>query len=64
MSAREKFDLVATLNDDCDRLAAAGVRRRHPHATDEEIRLRVTALRLGRDTMIAAYDWDPDLHGW
>jgi hypothetical protein len=34
----------------------------YPGADDREVFLRVAARRLGRDLMIAAYGWDPDLH--
>lgn len=64
MSAKERFDLVAALNDSCEQMAAAGVRLRYPDADADEVRLRVLALRLGRDLMVAAYGWDPDLEGW
>jgi hypothetical protein len=40
------------------------VRLRHPDAGPDEVRLRALALRLGRDLMIAAYGWDPDIEGW
>lgn len=64
MSAKERFDLVAALNDSCEQMAAAGVRLRHPEADDDEVRLRVLDLRLGRDLMAEVYGWDPDLEGW
>jgi hypothetical protein len=64
MSFRERFDLVAGLNDSCEQLAAAGVRARYPAATDEEVRRRVLALRLGRDLMVRVYGWDPHVEGW
>lgn len=64
MSARDRFDTVAALNDSCERMAEAGVRLRHPSAGDDEVRLRVLALRLGRDLMVDAYGWDPLVEGW
>jgi hypothetical protein len=42
----------------------AGVRLRHPDASDDEVRLRVLALRLGRDLMLEVYGWDPSIEGW
>ncbi|MBI2921077.1 MAG: hypothetical protein HYY18_08340 [Planctomycetes bacterium] len=41
-------------------LAFAGLRRRRPELTDDQIRLRLTARRLGRELTMAACDWDPD----
>ena len=42
-------------------LQEANVRSMYPGADDREVFLRVAARRLGRDLMIAAYGWDPDL---
>ena len=42
--------------------ARAGVRLRYPGITEREVFLRAAALRLPRETMIAAYGWDPLLH--
>ena len=64
MSPKERFDLVAALNDSCEQMAVAGVRLRHPNASDDEVRLRVLALRLGRDLMLEVYGWDPSIEGW
>jgi len=64
MSPSEKLDQVAQLNQACDQLSEAGVRSRHPDANDDEVRMRVFALRLGRELMVKAYDWDPAIEGW
>ena len=40
-------------------LCEAGVRSRHPQASDREVFLRVAASHLPRDLMIRAYGWDP-----
>jgi hypothetical protein len=64
MSARDKLDQVAAANRSCEQLAEAGVRVRHPDASHDEVRLRVLALRLGRDLMAEAYGWDPAGKGW
>jgi hypothetical protein len=64
MSARERIDQVAALNDACEQMAIAGVRSRHPSADEHEVWLRVVALRLGRDLMVAVYGWDPAVEGW
>jgi hypothetical protein len=39
----------------------AGVRALHPEATEDEIRLRLLALRLDRETMVKYVAWDPEL---
>lgn len=63
-SPAEKLDHVTQLNETCARLAEAGVRARHPGASDHEVHLRVVALHLGRELMVAAYGWDPTVEGW
>ena len=40
-------------------LCEAGVRSRHPRASNREVFLRVAASHLPRDLMIRAYGWDP-----
>ena len=64
MSPTEKLDLVDELNRACATLATAGVRQRHPDAGEREVHLRVLALSLDRDLMVAAYGWDPHLEGY
>jgi hypothetical protein len=64
MSPCERLDQVAALNHACEQLAEAGVRRRHPAASEDEVRRRVIALRLGRETMVGVYGWDPMVEGW
>jgi hypothetical protein len=44
-------------------LARAETRRRYPAATAREIELRLASRTLDRETMIKAFDWDPDIHG-
>jgi hypothetical protein len=62
MPTWRKAELVNALSRDCERLALAGIRERHPDATPEEARLRLGALRLGRELMIQAFGWDPVDH--
>lgn len=64
LSARDRLDRVAELNLLCEQLSEAGVRARYPSAGETEVRLRVLALRLGRELMIDVYGWDPAVEGW
>jgi len=64
MSPRERSDMVAALSEACERMAEAGVRSRYPNADEGEVRLRMIALRLGRDLTVEVYGWDPDVEGW
>ena len=58
--ARRVGEMVHTL----EVLALAGIANRHPEATERERRLRLAALRLDRETMVRAFGWDPQLHGY
>jgi hypothetical protein len=49
MSATEKAQLAASWSGGLDRVALAGIRLRHPNASDRECVLRLAALKLGRD---------------
>lgn len=48
----------------CERLALAGIRERYPHASEREVRLRLAALRLDRETMVRVFRWDPAKEGY
>lgn len=58
-----KAAMIDALTQSCQELAAAGVRMRHPGASTCEIRMRVAALWLDRETMVRAFDWDPAREG-
>ncbi|MEN9822932.1 MAG: hypothetical protein RLZ04_1358 [Actinomycetota bacterium] len=64
LSPAQRLLLVADLGESAEQLSLAGVRLRHPDASEEEVRLRAIALRIGRELMVAAYDWDPEIKGW
>jgi hypothetical protein len=58
----ERLEMTLRMSEFAFRLAEAGVRARHPEASEREVFLRAAALRLPRDLMIRAYGWDPDEH--
>jgi hypothetical protein len=60
MTPAEKFAVFAALQRDVELLAEAGIRRRHPEATDREVFLRRIALDRDRATMIRVFGWDPE----
>ncbi len=64
MSPTEKLRRVASLNRTLVKLSAARIRQQYGNVSDEEMRLRVAALRLGRDRMIEMFGWDPEEKGW
>lgn len=60
----EKARVLSELTRAAQQLARAGVLARHPAASEEEIRLRVLALRLDRETMLKFFRWDPEREGY
>lgn len=64
MSPTDKLNAVDAANRACEALAVAGVRRRHPQASDTAVHQRVVALRVGREHSVAVNRWDPHLEGW
>lgn len=64
MSAAEKVRLVCQLTDTARKFSLAGIRRRHPGASEREVRLRLASFWLDRETMIRYFDWDTDVEGY
>ncbi len=64
MNSAQKLAIVSQLTLAAEELACAGIRERHPNATQREIELRLGALRLDRDTMIRVFGWDPEKQGY
>ena len=60
MSPLDKARTVDALTRDTQALALAGIRRRHPGASERECFLRLAVLKLGRETTIRLY---PDAAG-
>jgi len=64
MTPKEKLERVGQLNRSIRTLALAGIRQRHgADLSERELRLRLAALSIDRETMIQAFGWDPDEHG-
>ena len=64
MPSSKKMDMVWSLSDSCRQLALAGLRKRYPNATDEEMHCRLAALLFDRETVMAVYGWDPEIEGY
>jgi hypothetical protein len=60
----KKFEQVAAAAEACRAMALAGLRRRYPDASEEELRRRLAALLLDRETVIRVYGWDPEREGY
>ena len=63
MSAPEKLRRLGDLGRFLEDLAASEVRKRHPHASPDEIRLRVAARSYDHETMVRLLGWDPAERG-
>jgi len=63
-SVWQKFQQVASTTEACRAFAMAGLRRRYPQATEAELRKRLAALVLDRETVIKVYGWDPKKEGY
>lgn len=59
-----KFEQVAETTETCRAFAMVGLRKRYPHATEKELRRRLAALVLDRETVIRVYGWDPKIEGY
>jgi len=64
MTPAEKLHIVAELTRAAEALAGAGVNCATPGASQPEIRLRLAALRLDRESMIRWLAWDPEREGY
>ena len=58
----EKLRQVFDLNWAAQRMAAIRIEARYgPNLSERELRLRLAALWLDRETMIEAFGWEPDV---
>ena len=60
----KKFAQVADTTATTRAFAMAGLRSRYPAASEEEIRRRLAAVVLDRETVIQVYGWDPKIEGY
>ena len=59
MTSMEKFAAFLELQETAIALCEAGIRARHPHASDREVFLRRVARTLDEETMRKCYGWSP-----
>lgn len=65
MSPLERLRQVFELNYMAQSLAEMRIRAQYgPDLSEREIRLRLAALWLDRETMIEAFGWDPEVEGY
>jgi len=64
LPAWRKLEMVGQMTLACRELALAGLRRRYPTASPQEMRRRLAALLLDRETVLRVYGWDPNQEGY
>lgn len=64
MSTVEKANRIRALTIAGQRLALARIHAQYGDLPERELRLRLAALWLPRDLMIAAFGWDPEKEGY
>lgn len=60
----DKARVLSEMTRAAQQLARAGIEARHPGASQEEVGLRLLALRLDRAAMIQYFAWDPEREGY
>jgi len=65
MEPMEKLWQVFDLNRRAQMMAAMRIQAQYgPDLPERELRLRLAALWLDRETMIEVYGWDPEVEGY
>ena len=63
LTPTEKLKLIGLLNRAETERQKEEIRARYGDISEEEMRMRLGVLRLGRETMIKVFGWDPDEKG-
>ena len=59
MTPEERLRRASKLSLAVQEIALAGLRQRHPGASERELGLRLVALRIPVDAMLAIFGWAP-----
>jgi hypothetical protein len=59
----QRLQKVLSIGKSVNALVRAEIRRRYPTASPREVELRLASRNLDRQTMIRAFNWDPELQG-
>jgi hypothetical protein len=59
----QKLQKVFGIGNMVNELVRGELRKRYPDATAREIELRLASRNLDRETMIRAFQWDPEIQG-
>jgi hypothetical protein len=60
----KRLQMIDQMHEVLRQLAMADIRRRYPHADNDEIKRRLAARVLSRTEVINAYGWDPEVEGY
>lgn len=64
MLPSQRLQLALAMSETVRDLAKAGILKRHPGISEEELRKRLGALLLGRELSIKVNGWDPETEGY
>ena len=64
MTPAETFEQVGLLNAEASQAERDRIRNQYGEMPEEEMKLRLAAPRLGRETMVKVFGWDPEVWGW
>ncbi len=64
MSPQQKLQRVSEMTRAVQQLALARIRKQYGALPERELRLRLAALWLDRETMIRVFGWDPHVEGY
>jgi hypothetical protein len=64
MTPTQKLEIVCELNKAVRELSLADIRRRHPHADERELMLRLASRTVDPDLLKRAFGWDVEVEGY
>lgn len=64
MSPARRFELACALTRAVRELALVDIRRRHPHADERELALRLASRTMDPDLLKTAFGWDVRVEGY
>ncbi len=65
MSPGQRLMMAMEMNRAVQEVAAARIRAQYgPDLPERELRLRLAALWIDRETMVRAFGWDPQVEGY
>ncbi len=59
MSPEERSELALRMSDDVRRIAAEGIKQRHPHYSEREVRRALVALLYGKEAAAKVWPGEP-----